>query len=99
MRTYVIIASLILNILTLLVSVTGFLMVKFNDLKHLKKDVNKLESTLTIKIDRRQSDSDKKHEENKFNIKELSKIVMDLATIQSNRIGICETRHTVGKDN
>jgi len=99
MRTYVIIASLILNALTLMVSVTGFLMVKFNDLKHLKRDVNKLETTLTIKIDALQVDSDKKHEENKLNTKELSKIVMELATIQSNRIGICETRHTVGKDN
>jgi ribosomal protein L29 len=82
-----------LQIITTLVSVTGFLMVKFNDLKHLSSDVKELRADLKEDIEKLQEDSDTKHKENKGNIKELSKLIAKIATLQAERIGICETRH------
>lgn len=95
------IISLGVQLITIIVSIAGFVMVKFNDLKHLENKIQEIDAKMErfntdTKAQSSETGADYKqmHRDNKREIKELTKIMTEIATVQANRMGICETRHS-----
>lgn len=92
-----------LQIVVLLINVGIFAIIKFNDLAHLerytkslsqsfKENSKELKNQLKKGLSSIKADSDKKHKENKENIKELQEKISYLGQLYAAQEAICKER-------